>query len=259
MASPDQVEGRLHRAANKSIFSRFGRFFTKFLRIFMALLVAPWRFEYKSDNFEEIISVGPFILWYDIVTEWVLFVRQRDPKDHVFVMDIPCSIMNILYNLGQFKFKLALGYTFVFLLDTFADVISRGHWQFGHPRIHYDDTEGWSIRRHPELRWRFNILGFNVGKGGIYQNRKCWSCDRRDFLRQNYRGDGCLTKSHECDHCFALNDEQYGKQLELTPRMRYDLGMYHGVTWLEALIRFEIVERLQRRFGSKKAAHPRQA
>jgi hypothetical protein len=98
-----------------------------------------------------------------------------------------------------------------------------------------------------------------VGKGGIYLLRKCWSCDRRDFLKQNYRGDGCLTKSHECDHCFALSDEQYCKQLETTPHMRYDQGMYHGVTWLEAFIRFEIMERLQHRFGSKKAAQSHQA
>jgi hypothetical protein len=41
--------------------------------------------------------------------------------------------------------------------------------------------------------------------------------------------------------------------------MRYDQGMYHGVTWLEAFIRFEIMERLQHRFGSKKAAQSHQA
>jgi len=243
----------------KSIFSKLGKFFAKLWQIFTALLVAPWQFSYKSDNFEELFSFGPFILWYDIVTEWILFVRQRDPAYHVVVLEIPCSIMNILYNLCQLKFKLALGYAFVFLLDTFAEVVSRGHWQFGHTHINHDDNDGWSIFRHPELRWRYNILGFNVGKGGIYLLRKCWSCDRRDFLKQNYRGDGCLTKSHECDHCFALNDEQYYKQLELTPRMRYNRGLYHGVTWLEAFIRFEIAERLQRGFGSKKAAQPQQA
>jgi hypothetical protein len=98
-----------------------------------------------------------------------------------------------------------------------------------------------------------------VGKGGIYLLQKCWSCDRRDFLRQNYRGDGSLTKSHECDHCFALNDEQYYKKLELTSRTRYDQGMYHGVTWLEAFICFEVIERLPRRFGSKKDKPQQQA
>jgi len=35
-----------------------------------------------------------------------------------------------------------------------------------------------------------------------------------------------------------------------SPRMRYDQGMYKGVTWFEAWLRFEILERLQRRFGS---------
>lgn len=259
-ANPDQIEGRLHRTANKSRFGKLGAFFAKLWRIFTALLVAPWRLDYKSDNFEEVFSFGPFILWYDIVSEWILFIRQREPGYHVVVFEIPGSIMNILYSLGQFKFKLALGYLCVFLLDTFAEVVSRGHWQFGHTHINYKDGEGWSFHRHPELRWRFNILGFNVGKGGIYLLRKCWSCDRRDFLKQNFRGpDECVSKSHECDHCFAMNDEQYYKQLELTPRMRYDQGMYHGVIWLEAFIRFEIKERLQRRFGSKKAAQPQQA
>ena len=244
----------------KSIFNRLGKFFAKLWQIFTALLVAPWRFEYKCDNFEEVISFGPFILWYDIVTEWILFVRQRDPACHVVVLEIPCSIMNILYNLGQLKFKLALGYAFALLLNTFAEVVSRGHWRFGHTHINHDDNDGWSIFRHPELRWRYNILGFNVGKGGIYLLRKCWSCDRRDFLKQNFRGpDESISKSHECDHCFALSDEQYYKQLETTPHMRYDQGMYHGVTWLEAFIRFEIAERLQRGFGSKKAAQPQQA
>ena len=56
-----------------------------------------------------------------------------------------------------------------------------------------------------------------------------------------------------------MNDEQYYKQLELSLRRRYDQDMYHGVTWLEAFIRFEIKERLQRRCGSKKAAQPQQA
>jgi len=240
----------------KSIFSKLGKFFAKLWQIFTALLVAPWQFSYKSDNFEEVFSFGPFILWYDVVSEWILFIRQREPGYHVVVFEIPGSIMNILYSLGQFKFKMALGYLCVFLLDTFAEVVSHGHWQFGHTHINHDDYEGWSIFRHPELRWRFNILGFNVGKGGIYLLRKCWSCDRRDFLKQNFRGpDECLSKSHECDRCFAMSDEQYYKQLELTPRMRYDQGMYHGVTCLEAFIRFEVVERRQRRFGSKKAAH----
>lgn len=259
-ANSEQIEGRLHRTASKSRFYKLGKFFIKLWQIFTALLVAPWRFECKSDNFEEVISFGPFILWYDIVTEWILFIRQREPDCHVVVFEIPASIMNILYSLDQFKFKLALSYTFVFLFDTFAEVVSRGHWAFGHTHIHCKDGEGWSIYRHPELRWRYNILGFNVGKSGIYLLRKCWSCDRRDFLKQNFRGpDESISKSHECDHCFAMNDEQYYKQLELTSRMRYDQGMYHGVTWLEAFIRFEIVERLQRWFGVKSATRPQQA
>ena len=238
--------------SNKGIFSKLGKFLAKLWQVFTALFVAPWQFSYRSDNFEEVISFGPFILWYNIVAEWILFIRQREPGYHVVVFEIPTSIMDILYSLSQFKFKMALGYLVAFLLDTFAEVVSRGHWQFGHTHIHCKDGEGWSIYRHPELRWRYNILGFNVGKGGIYLLRKCWSCDRRDFLKQNYRGDECLTKSHECDHCFALSDEQYYKQIELTPRIRYDEDMYRGVTWLEAFIRFEIVERLQGLSETKK-------
>jgi hypothetical protein len=246
--------------SNKVIFSRLGKLLAKLWQIFTALLLAPWRLDYKSDDFEEIISFGPFILSYDVVTEWILFIRQRAPRNHVLVFEISCSIINILYSLSQLKFKLALSYTFVCLLDTFAKVVSRCHWQFGHTHINVNDDEGWRLQRYLELRWRFNILGFNVGKGGIYLLRKCWGCDQRDFLRQNFRGpDECVSKSYECDHCFAMNDEQYYKQLELTPRMRYDQGRCHGVTWLEAFIRFEIVERLQRRFSSKKAAHPQQA
>jgi hypothetical protein len=244
----------------KSIFIKLGKLFAKLWQILTALLVAPWRFKYKSDSFEEVLSVGPFILWYDIVTEWILFIRQREPGYHVVVAEIPASIMNILYSLGQFKFKMAMGYLFVFLLDIFAEVVSRGHWQFGHTHINYKDGEGWSFHRHPELRWRFNILGFNVGKGGIYLLKKCWSCDRRDFLKQNFRGpDESISKSHECDDCFALSDEQYYKQLELTPRMRYDQGMCHGVTWLEAFIRFRIAEPLEGLFGFKKATETQQA
>ena len=152
-----------------------------------------------------------------------------------------------------------LGYLCAFLLDTFAEVVSRGHWQFGHTHIHCKDGEAWSIYRHSELRWRDNFLGFKVSKGGIYLLRKCWNCDRRDVLKQNYRGDECLTKSHECDHCFALSDEQYYKQLELTPRMRYDKDMYRGVTWLEAFIRFEILDCLQGLFETKKVTETQQA
>jgi hypothetical protein len=48
------------------------------------------------------------------------------------VFEIPASIMNILYSLGQFKFKMAFGTLFVFLLDMFAEVVSRSDWQFGH-------------------------------------------------------------------------------------------------------------------------------
>ncbi len=102
----------------KSIFNRLGKFFAKLWQIFTALLVAPWQFSYKSDNFEEVFSFGPFILWYDVVSEWILFIRQRNPGYHVVVFEIPTSIMNILYSLGQLKFKMALGYFFVFLLDT---------------------------------------------------------------------------------------------------------------------------------------------
>ena len=246
--------------SNKPIFNKLGKFFAKFWQLFTALLVAPWQFSYKSNNFEDVFSFGPFILWYDVVSEWILFIRQRNPGYHVVVFEIPASIMNILYSLGQLKFEMALGYFFVLLLDSFTEVVSRGHWQFGHTHINYKDNEGWSFYRHPELRWRYNILGFNIGKGGIYLLRKCWSCDRRDFLKQNWRGpDEFLSKSHECDRCFALDDEHYYKQLELTPQMRYDQGMHYGVTRLEVFIRFEIVERLQRRFGSKKAAQPQQA
>ncbi len=203
---------------------------------------------------EEVFSFGPFILSYDVVAKWILFIRQREPGCHVVIAEFPASIMNILCSLGQLKFRMALGYLFVFLLDTFAEAVFSGHWQFGHTHINYKDGEGWSFHRHPELRWRFNILGFNVGKGGIYLLRRCWGCDRRDFLKQNFRGpDESVSKSHECDHCFALSDEQYCKQLELTPNMRYDQGMYHGATWLEAFICFRIVEPLQGQFGSKKA------
>ena len=243
--------------SNKVIFSRLGKFLAKLWQIFTALLLAPWRLDYKSDDFEEIISFGPFILSYDVVTEWILFIRQQEPCYHLVVLESPASFMNILYNLGQFKFKMAFGYLLVFLLDTIAEVISRGHWQFGHTHINYKDDEGWSFYRHPELRWHFNILGFHVGKGGIWLLKKCWGCDRRDFLKQNFRGpDECLSKSHECESCFAMNDEQYYKQLELTPRMSYDQGMYKGVTWFEAWFRFEIVERLQHWFGSKNAVEP---
>ena len=253
-ANVEQSEGRLHRPANKS------RFYIKLWQIFTALLLAPWRLNYKSDDFEEVFSFGPFILSYDVVTEWILFIRQREPGYHVVVFEIPASIMNILYSLGQFKFKMAFGYLFVFLLDMFAEVVSRGHWQFGHTHINYKDDEGWSFYRHPELCWRFNILGFNVGKGGIYLLGKCWICDRRDFLKQNFRGPNeCVSKSHECESCFVLSDEQYYKQLELTPRMRYDQGMYKGVTWFEAWLRCELKEPMQRGFGSKKAAQPQQA
>lgn len=259
-ANAEQMEGRLHRTANKPRFYRLGKFFIKLWQIFTALLIAPWRFEYKCDNFEEVFSFGPFILSYDVVAEWILFIRQREPGYHVVVFEIPASIMNILYSLGQLKFRMALSYLFVFLLDTFAEAVSHGRWQFGHTHIHYKDGEGWSFHRHPELRWRFNILGFNVGKDGIYLLRKCWGCDRRDFLRQNFRGpDECLSKSHECESCFALSDEQYHKQLELTPRMKYHQGMYRGVTWLEAFMRCRIVESLQRLFGSKKNTETQQA
>jgi hypothetical protein len=246
--------------SNKVIFSRLGKLLAKLWQIFTALLLAPWRLDYKSDDFEEIISFGPFILSYDVVTEWILFIGQQEPCYHLVVLESPASFMNILYNLGQFKFKIAFGYLLVFLLDTIAKVVSRGHWQFGHTHINYNDDEGWSLHRYLELRWHFNILGFNAGKGGIYLLRKCYGCDQRDFLKQNFRGpDEFVSKSHECDHCFALSDEQYYKPLERIPRMRYDQSMCHGVTWLEAFIRFETVARLQRRFSSKKAAHPQQA
>ena len=259
-ANSAQIEGRLHRTASKSRFYKLGKFFIKLWQIFTALLAAPWRLDYQSDDFEEVFSFGPFILSYDVITEWILFIRQREPRYHVVVFEIPASIMNILYSLGQFKFKMALGYLFVCLLDTFAEAVSRGHWQFGHTHIHYKDDAGWSFYRHPELHWHFSILGFHVGKGGIWLLKKCWCCDRRDFLKQNFRGpDECVSKSYECESCFAMNDEQYYKQLELTPRMRYDEGMYKGVTWFEAWLRFEIVERLQRRFGSKKAVERQQA
>ena len=211
---------------NKPIFSKLGKFFGKLWQIFTALLIAPWRLDYRSDDFEEVFSIGPLIISYDVVTEWILFIRQQELSYHLVVLEIPASIMNIVCSLGQLKLNIALGYLFVFLLDTFAEVVSRGHWQFGHTHINYKDDAGWSFYRHPELCWRLNILGFNVGKGGIYLLRKCWGCDQRDFLKQNFRGpDEFVSKSHECDHCFALSDEQYYKQLELTPRMRYDQGM----------------------------------
>lgn len=231
--------------------------FDKLWKIFTALLIAPWRLDYKSDDFEQVFSIGPFILSYDVVTEWILFIRQREPRYHVVVFEIPMSIMNILYSFGQFKFYMAFSYIFVVLLDTFAECVSIGHWQFGHTHIKYNDDAGWSFHRHPELRWRFNVLGFNVGKGGIFLLGKCWGCDRRDFLKQNFRGpDECVSKSHECDSCFGMNDKQHYKQLELAPRMRYDQGMYRGVTWFEAWLRFEIVEHLQRWFGSENSKTP---
>ena len=63
----------------KSIFNKPGKFFAKLCQIFTALLIAPWRLDYKSDNFEEVFSFGPFILSYDVVTEWILFIRQQEP------------------------------------------------------------------------------------------------------------------------------------------------------------------------------------
>ena len=41
--------------------------------------------------------------------------------------------------------------------------------------------------------------------------------------------------------------------------MRYEKGMYHGVTWLEAFIHFRIVEPLQGLFGTRKVAETQQA
>ena len=102
-----------------SVFNKLRMFVSKLSQIYPALLVAPWRWDYRSDDFEEVFSAGPFILWYDIVTEWIMFVRQKDPRNHVVVFEIPCLIMNILYSLGQFKVRLALGYLCIFLLDTF--------------------------------------------------------------------------------------------------------------------------------------------
>jgi hypothetical protein len=40
--------------------------------------------------------------------------------------------------------------------------------------------------------------------------------------------------------------------------MRYEQGLYHGITWLEAFIRFRIVEPLQGLFGSKKVTETQQ-
>jgi hypothetical protein len=74
-----------------------------------------------------------------------LAVAITVPGYHMVVLEIPASIMNILYSLGQFKFKMTLGYLFVFLLDTFAEVVSRGHWQFGHTHINYKDSDGWGL------------------------------------------------------------------------------------------------------------------
>jgi len=131
----------------ESIFNKLGKFFDKLWQIFTALLIAPWRLNYKSDDFEEVFSFGPLILSYDVVTEWILFIRQREPGYHMVVIEIPASIMNVLYSLVQFKFKMALDYLFAFLLDTFAEVVSRGHWQFGHTHINYKGGEGWSFHR----------------------------------------------------------------------------------------------------------------
>ena len=77
--------------------------FDKLWQIFTTLLVAPWRLDYKSDDFEQVFSFGPFILSYDVVTEWILFIRQRVPRYHMVVFEIPTSIMNILYSFGQWR------------------------------------------------------------------------------------------------------------------------------------------------------------
>ncbi len=53
----------------KSTFNKLGKFFVKLWQIFTALLAAPWRLEYKSDDFEEVFAFGPFMLSYDVVTE----------------------------------------------------------------------------------------------------------------------------------------------------------------------------------------------
>ena len=77
--------------------------FDKLWQIFTALLMAPWRLGYKSDDFEQVFSFGPFILWYDVVSEWILFIRQREPGYHMVVSEIPVSIMNILYSFGRWR------------------------------------------------------------------------------------------------------------------------------------------------------------
>jgi len=41
--------------------------------------------------------------------------------------------------------------------------------------------------------------------------------------------------------------------------MKYDQGMYHGGTWLEAFVRFRIADSLQRLFKSKKTTETQQA
>jgi hypothetical protein len=106
------------------------------------LFGANFEFAHKADDFADEYFMGPFVVSYDVVNDWLLFLNHKQ-YGYMYVADLNrlASITKLILN-GDIQ--TAALWMLADILDGVGTVISRGHWAIGPVYICCDDTDGWS-------------------------------------------------------------------------------------------------------------------
>ncbi len=106
------------------------------------LLGAKFEFANQADDFAEEYFIGPFVVSYDVVNDWLLFLNHKQ-NGYIFIADLNRLVSIIKLALSG-DVETAASWVLSDVLDSVGAVISRGHWVIGPIHIYCDETDGWS-------------------------------------------------------------------------------------------------------------------
>ncbi len=105
------------------------------------LLGTKFELAHKADDFADEYFIGPFVVSYDVVNDWLLFLNHKQYRYiHIADLNRLASITKLILN-GDIR--IASSFLLADMLDRIGVVVSRGRWTIGPVHICCDDTEGW--------------------------------------------------------------------------------------------------------------------
>ena len=106
------------------------------------LLGTKFEFAHKADDFADEYYIGPFVVSYDVVNDWLLFLNHEQYRYiHIADLNRLASITKLILT-GDLR--IASSFLLANMLDRVGVVVSRGRWTIGPVHIYCDDTDGWS-------------------------------------------------------------------------------------------------------------------